>query len=141
MFSPTQLAPALHRQKKLRGFLGNHLLDLGLMNPEELALFVTPYPPLPETFEEIGLPENLLADLFLKHAFFRYNFSTREMAEALKIHQDDLLGSREAWQFIYKQWVRIRQYWPTVDEVEVEMLGPGRFQGGVWWVDAKDLIR
>ena len=88
VFSPTQLAPALHRQKKLRGFLGNHLLDLGLMNPEELALFVTPYPPLPETFEEIGLPENLLADLFLKHAFFRYNFSTREMAEALKIHQE-----------------------------------------------------
>jgi hypothetical protein len=88
VFSPSQLDPALHRQKKLRGFLGNHLLDLGLMDPEELARFVTPYPPVPLTFEEIGLPENLLADLLMKHAFFRYNFSTREMSEALKIHQE-----------------------------------------------------
>jgi hypothetical protein len=88
VFSPTEIDLALHRQKKLRGFLGNHLLDLGLMDLEELSRFVTPYPPVPLTFEEIGLPENLLADLLLKHAFFRYNFSTREMSEALRIHQE-----------------------------------------------------
>jgi hypothetical protein len=88
VLSPTQLAPALHRQKKLRGFLGNHLLDLGLMDSEELAQFTPPYPPVPETFEEIGLPENLLADLFLKHGFFRYNFSIREMSDALKINSE-----------------------------------------------------
>jgi hypothetical protein len=88
VFSPTQLAPALHRQKKLRGFLGDHLLDLGLIDSVELARFVTPYPQVPLTFEEVGLPENLLADLFMKHAFFRYNFSTREMSEALRIHQE-----------------------------------------------------
>jgi hypothetical protein len=88
VFSPTQLAPALHRQKKLRGFLGNHLLDLGLMDPDELAKFISPYPLVPNTFEEIGLPENLLADLFLKHAFSRYNFSIRDMSEALRIHHE-----------------------------------------------------
>jgi hypothetical protein len=88
VLSPEQLAPALHRQKKLRGFLGHHLLDLGLMDPEELAGFISPYPPVPQTLEEIGLPENLLADLFLKHAFFRYNFTIRELSEALKIHTE-----------------------------------------------------
>lgn len=86
--SAEQLAPALHRQKKLRGFLGHHLVDLGLMDPEELAGFIPPYPPVPQTLEEIGLPENLVADLFLKHAFFRYNFTRREMSEALKIHPE-----------------------------------------------------
>jgi hypothetical protein len=83
--SPEQLSQALHRQKKSRGFLASHLLDLGIMDPEELAKFISPYPPVPQTFEEIGLPENFLANLFLKHAFFRYSFTLREMSEALKI--------------------------------------------------------
>lgn len=85
VFSPAQLGPVLQRQKKLRGFLGNHLLDLGLMDPDELGRFFGPYPTVPETLEETGLPENLLADLLLKQAFFRYNFTIREMSEALKI--------------------------------------------------------
>jgi len=83
--SPEQLGQALHRQRKFRGFLANHLLDLGLMEPEELGKFVTYYPPGPETLEEIGLPEELLSQLFLKHGFYRFAFSVREMAEALKI--------------------------------------------------------
>lgn len=82
---PEQLSQALHRQKKSRGFLGNHILDLGIMDPAGLAKFMSPYPLVPQTFEEIGLPENLLANLFLKHAFFHYSFSLREMSEALKI--------------------------------------------------------
>jgi predicted ATPase with chaperone activity len=82
---PELLSQALHRQKKSRGFLGNHLVDLGIMDPEILARFVSPYPPVPQSFEEVGLPENLLANLFLKHAFFRYSFSIREISEALKI--------------------------------------------------------
>jgi hypothetical protein len=58
--------------------------------------------------------------------------------EALKPHQDNLLGNREAWQFITKQPVRIRRYWATEHEVQVEMLSPGRLHGSVWWVDDKD---
>jgi hypothetical protein len=83
--SPGQLSRALHRQKKYQGFLADHLLALGFMEPEEVAKFVPPYPPVPQTFEEIGLPENLLAQLVLKHAFFRYAFTAWEMSEALKI--------------------------------------------------------
>jgi hypothetical protein len=83
--SPELLSQALYRQKKSRGFLGNHLLDLGIMDPEGLAKFTSPYPPVPQNFEEIGLPENLLANLFLKLAFFCHSFTLREMSEALKI--------------------------------------------------------
>ena len=60
--------------------------------------------------------------------------------EALKAHQNNLLYSREAWQFIAKQPVRIRRYWTTESEVEVEMLSPGRLHGSVWWVDDKDCV-
>ena len=58
--------------------------------------------------------------------------------DALKAHQDDLLASRDAWQFITKQPVKIRRYWATENEAEVEMLSPGRLHGSVWWVDKKD---
>jgi predicted ATPase with chaperone activity len=82
---PELLSQALHRQKQSRGFLGNHLLDLGIMDAEGLAKFMPPFPQVPRTFEEVGLPENLLANLFLKHAFFHYSFNLREMSDALKI--------------------------------------------------------
>lgn len=39
------LAPALYRQKKYRGYLAKHLLDLELVEPEILADFVHEYPP------------------------------------------------------------------------------------------------
>jgi len=83
--SREQLGQALHRQKKFRGFLANHLIALGLMDPEALAPFVPPYPPIPQTFEEIGLPEKFLAQLLLKHAFFHYVFTAREMSDAMMI--------------------------------------------------------
>jgi hypothetical protein len=85
VLSQEQLGQALHRQKKFRGFLADHLIALDLMDPEELAKFVPSYPPVPQSFEEIGLPENLLAHLLLKHAFFRYAFTAREMSEAMMI--------------------------------------------------------
>jgi len=80
-----QLGRALHRQKRFRGFLAEHLIALDLMDPEAVSVVVPSYPPAPKTFEEIGLPENFLAQLLLKHAFFRYAFSAREMSETLKI--------------------------------------------------------
>lgn len=85
VLSPEKLGRALHSQKKFRGFLGDHLIALGLMEPEALAQFTPPDPPVPQTFEDIGLPENFLAQLLLKHAFFTYAFTARDMAEALKI--------------------------------------------------------
>jgi hypothetical protein len=85
VLSQEQLGQALHRQKKFRGFLANHLIALDLLDPGEVAKFVPSFPPVPQTFEEIGLPENFLAQLLLKHAFFCYAFTVREMSEALMI--------------------------------------------------------
>lgn len=83
-----QLAPALYRQKKYRGFLVKHLLDLNLIEPEVLAQHVQSFPPMPESFEELGLPKNLLSQLLLKHCFFRDSVTPREMSKELKIHQN-----------------------------------------------------
>jgi hypothetical protein len=85
VLEPEQLAPALFRQKKSRGFLAYHLLSLNLVEPGVLAHFIHDYPPIPETFEELGLPKNLLAQLLLKHAFFRQSISPQRMAQDLKI--------------------------------------------------------
>jgi hypothetical protein len=85
VLSQEQLGQALHRQKKFRGFLADHLISLDLMDPEELAKFVPPDPPVPQSFEEIGLPENFLAHLLLIHDFFRYAFTAQEMSEAMRV--------------------------------------------------------
>src|SRR4030065_240979 len=85
VLEPEQLAPALFRQKKSRGYLAKHLLDLNLVEPEVLAQFVHAFPPVPETFEDLGLPKSLLTQLLLKHAFFRDSTSPQEMANNLKI--------------------------------------------------------
>ncbi|MFA5110661.1 MAG: hypothetical protein WC443_04570 [Desulfobaccales bacterium] len=79
------LAPALYRQKKYRGYLAKHLLDLELVEPEVLADFVHEYPPMPQTFEDLGLPKNLLTQLVLKHTLFLDSVSAQEMSQNLKI--------------------------------------------------------
>jgi biotin operon repressor len=80
-----QLAPALFRQKRSRGYLAQHLLDLDLVEPEVLAQFVYDHPPIPETFEDLGLPKSLLIQLLLKHSFFRDAISSQELAHEIKI--------------------------------------------------------
>jgi hypothetical protein len=85
MLTPEQLAPALYRQKKNRGFLAKHILDLKLLEPEVLDTFIYPYPPIPKTLGETGLTQNLLIELLLKHAYFQDTFSIREMVRDLRI--------------------------------------------------------
>ncbi|MCX5892968.1 MAG: ATPase [Deltaproteobacteria bacterium] len=80
-----ELAPALHLQKKNRGFLAKHLLDLKLVEPEVLDSFIYTCPPIPETLEDTGLTQNLLIQLILKHAYFRDVFSVREMSRDIRI--------------------------------------------------------
>ncbi len=87
VLSSEELAPALYRQKKHRGFLAKHLLDLQILEPEKLAKFIHSHPVTAETLEETGLTQNLLTQLLLKQAFFRDSFSAREMAKDLKLSQ------------------------------------------------------
>ena len=85
VLTPEELAPALYRQKKYRGFLAKHLQDLRLVDPEVLAEFVSLCPQEPQSLEETGLPMGLLAQLTLKHLFFQDSMSTREMSRELKL--------------------------------------------------------
>ena len=85
ILSAEQLAPALYRQKKYRGFLAKHLLDLNLVDPGVLAQFVQAYPSVPQSIEETGLPRNLLLQLLLKHSFYHDSITVREMAHEMKI--------------------------------------------------------
>jgi len=116
-----ELAPALYRQKKSRGFLAKHLLDLRLVEPEVLAGFLDPYPPLPETLEEIGLPQNLLIQLLLKHGYYRDIFSIREMAQDLKISPhlaESLITYLKGQNLLF---VRPRDVFSLKDRLSVEM--------------------
>lgn len=85
ILTPEQLGLALARQKRYRGFLAKHLLDLNLVTPEVLQSLTPAFPPEPQSLTELGVPEPLLAALFLKHAYHREVITSREMAEALKI--------------------------------------------------------
>ena len=52
-----ELAPALHRQKKSRSFLGKHLLDLKLVEPEVLDEFIYAYPRCPKLWRRSPSPK------------------------------------------------------------------------------------
>lgn len=116
-----ELAPALYRQKKSRGFLAKHLLDLNLVAPEVLESFIDPHPPTPETLEDIGLPQNLLIQLLLKHAYYRDVFSIREMAHDLRISPhlaESLITYLKGQNLLF---VRPRDVFSLKDRLSVEM--------------------
>jgi hypothetical protein len=104
VLAPEELAPALYRQKKFRGFLARHLLDLHLVTPEVLAEFVAPCPQEPQSLEETCLPPGFLAQLVIKHFFFRDSMSTREVARELKLPEpivEQLIEHLKNQKFLY----------------------------------------
>ncbi len=116
-----ELAPALYRQKKSRSFLGKHLLDLKLVEPEVLDDFIYAYPPIPETLEETGLTQNLLLQLILKHAYFRDTFSIREMSRDIRIGPE-LVESLFSYLKMQNQiYVRPRDIMSTKGWIPVEI--------------------
>ena len=62
-------------------------------------------------------------------------------AQAFETHQRELLSSRDAWQFIDPQTVKILRVRPRDHQVNVEMTAPGRLLGSTWFVDAEALER
>jgi hypothetical protein len=121
VLTPEQLAPALYRQRKTRGFLAKHLLDLKLVDPETLEQFLSPCPPIPETLEETGLSQNLLIELLLKHAYYRDSFSVREMSLDLKLPPqltESLIAYLKGQNLLF---VRPRDMITVKDRLSVEM--------------------
>jgi len=57
-------------------------------------------------------------------------------AAALTSYQEQMLGQRDAWQFVKPLKVKILRYEPATSQVNVEMKTAGRLQGPTWWLDA-----
>jgi len=57
-------------------------------------------------------------------------------ATALTSYQEQMLGQRDAWQFVKPLKVKILRYEPATSQVNVEMKTAGRLQGTTWWLDA-----
>jgi hypothetical protein len=60
---------------------------------------------------------------------------------ALASYQDEVLSSRDAWQFTKRLTVRILGYEPGKGQVNVEMKTAGRMLGSTWLLDADALVQ
>lgn len=70
VISMAQLNQALSHQKLHGGRLGDSLVSLGYITPDELKQFFTSTPPVPLKISQTGLSEVFLTDLLLKIAYF-----------------------------------------------------------------------
>lgn len=98
-----QLKEAQMRQRRERGSLTRHLLELNLVTPEVLAQFAPPFPPAPRHLEDTGIPELVLLQLAVKHCLFRESFTVRELAEAMKLPEalvESLLEYMKAQKYV-----------------------------------------
>jgi hypothetical protein len=57
-------------------------------------------------------------------------------AAALTSYQEQMLGGREAWQFLKPLKVKILRYDTATSQINVEMRTDGRMKGTTWWLDA-----
>lgn len=60
---------------------------------------------------------------------------------ALTSYQEQMLGQREAWQFLKPLKVKILRFEPATSQINVEMRTAGRMQGSTWWLDASAVGR
>jgi hypothetical protein len=62
-------------------------------------------------------------------------------AKALSVFEKKVLGSRDAWQFIYQLDVKILNYEPAQHRVSVEMTTDGRMKGTDWVLDPDAVVQ
>jgi hypothetical protein len=70
---------------------------------------------------------------FSRKAFYHQGFP---VPFALTSYQEQMLGGREAWQFLKPLKVKILRYDTAASQINVEMKTSGRMQGTTWWLDA-----
>ncbi|MFZ2087149.1 MAG: hypothetical protein WAU47_01120, partial [Desulfobaccales bacterium] len=83
--TPEQLRIAQTSQKRKRGSLSRHLVELELVSQEVLSQFAPDFPPAPRSLEGTGIPDTVLLQLALKQCYSRESFTIREMSDALKL--------------------------------------------------------
>jgi hypothetical protein len=62
-------------------------------------------------------------------------------AAALASYEQEVLGSREAWQFTNRLAVKVLAYNEADEQVTVELTTPGRLAGTEWFVDLSAIIQ
>ena len=85
LITEPQLKDALERQKTKGGRLGENLIELGFITPEDFNGFLKRHPGAPSTVEETGLELSFLAELTLKHILFMGEFKFADIAERVKL--------------------------------------------------------
>lgn len=83
--SEEQLEAALARQQLHGGRLGDNLVALNHISPEELSALFHPHPPPPGTAVDTGLDATFLADLVLKHCSVLGEFSLHDVTQRVKL--------------------------------------------------------
>jgi hypothetical protein len=58
-------------------------------------------------------------------------------AAAFGAFEKQVLGTREAWQFTKPLAAKILGFETSTNQVNVEMMTPGRLQGSIWVLDAE----
>lgn len=80
-----QLEKAIERQRLHGGRIGQNLVALGFITPEELNIFFKKYPNAPRTVEDTGLEASFIADLIMKHVLFMGDFRLADISESIKL--------------------------------------------------------
>ena len=62
-------------------------------------------------------------------------------SKALEAYQEKEMGERDVWQFGNQLTVKIISYNEANNQVQVEMLTPGRMVGTDWFLDAEALVK
>lgn len=84
IISMTQLNAALSNQKLQGGRLGDSLVALGYIDPQELQAFFNAVPPVPLRVDQTGLSAAFLTDLLLKITYFNGSeFSLSFMSKSI----------------------------------------------------------
>ncbi len=80
-----QFQRARERQRLHGGRLGDNLVALGYLAPEELGTFFRRHPKAPATVKDTGLELSFIADLIMKHILFMGEFSLTDVSEEVKL--------------------------------------------------------
>ena len=80
-----QLEEALLKQKSDGGRVGDNLISLGYLTPEQFDDFLHKKPSIPKTIEDTGLELSFLADLAIKYILFMGEFKLSDISEKMRL--------------------------------------------------------
>ena len=80
-----QLQTALEHQRLNGGRIGKSIVTLGFLTKDEVEIFFSAIPEMPETLEQIDLTYSFVEDLVVKHALILRVFNITDMCNSTKL--------------------------------------------------------